>query len=236
MLAYIKDTIIGLVEIIVMTGLILHMLPGEQYQKYVKLLLGIIMIAFILDAGGQFGNAFDSVEDRLTELYSKKLNFENSVSEKVEESQYSRALSTYKNKIKTILNKSKIKDNYFVDAVNISVCEDVDSVDYGEIESIRVKVSKNVDKSVNIPVESIIIGKMSEKSDDLEYRQLQTDIARKLELEEEVIQIVIIEAGRRTEREDTQNEEGSVSDHTFDRSLAFGYHHTDRTEGIGTTG
>ena len=191
MYAPIRETIIRLVELIVFTGLILHILPGEQYWKYVKLLIGIILIAFVLDVGSQFEWLPKKDGFNLTEIHNEKLNFESEIAANIEESQYSRALSTYENKIKDKINKLNLDSELNVKDVKIGICEDVDNVDYGEITTIKVELSKNVDKSANILVNDINIGNMSKKCDNLEDCVLERRIAEELGVKEEVVQVVI---------------------------------------------
>ncbi len=191
MYTYIREIMIELVELLVFTGLILNILPGEQYQKYVKLLLGIVLIAFVMDAGGKVEKGTWIKKIDFTEISNEKLNFEMRVNENIEESQYSRALSTSENKIKTIINKLYPNDEIVAKSVKISICEDVDNVDYGKITAVKVEVSKNVDKSGNILVNHIIIGKIDKKSDDSEYAALQIKIAEALGLDVEVVQVVL---------------------------------------------
>lgn len=188
MYTYIREIMIELVELLVFTGLILNILPGEQYQKYVKLLLGIVLIAFVMDAGGKVEKGTWIKKIDFTEISKEKLNFEMRVNENIEESQYSRALSTSENKIKTIINKLYPNDEIVAKSVKISICEDVD---YGKITAVKVEVSKNVDKSGNILVNHIIIGKIDKKSDDSEYAALQIKIAEALGLDVEVVQVVL---------------------------------------------
>ena len=190
MQAYISRTVTNLVELLVFMGLILHILPGEQYQKYIKLLLGIVVIAFVLDAGGAVTGLVGDCKDDITECYNQKLNFEINAAEKMGESQYSWALSTYENKIKSVLNNYEFNEKIVVKDVEINVCEDVDSVDYGKITKVKVMLSKNVDKSGNILVSPIIIGKIDEKSDDLKADGLRMGIAEAIGVKEEVVQIV----------------------------------------------
>ncbi len=191
MYPYIRETLISLAELIIITGLALHVLPGEQYQKYIKLLVGIVMIAFLLDAGTGIKGKPLFQQFEVTKNYNEKLNNESEKLKKIEESQYSGALSTYENKIKEKLNKLEYKDGLSVNDVKMDICDDVDNVDYGKITSLKVNLSKNVDKSVNIVVNSVIIGNMSKKSDNLENEQLRERIARELGLEKEVIHVVI---------------------------------------------
>ena len=84
----------------------------------------------------------------------------------------------------------EFNEQIVVKDVELNVCEDVDSVDYGKITKVKVMLSKNVDKSGNILVSPIIIGKIDEKSDDLKADGLRTGIAEAIGVKEEVVQIV----------------------------------------------
>ncbi len=190
MYGYFKESVTGLVELLIYMGLIMHILPGEQYRKYVKLLLGIVMIAFILDTGSGAGTYLKYQKKDITELYNQKLNFKNNVYEKTSESQYLWALSTLQNKINSTINNSDYGDEIAAECVEIKVCEDVNNVDYGKVTTIKIRLSKNVDKSGNIVVDHIIIGKQDEMSDDLKIEIIRGRLAEALGVNREVIQFV----------------------------------------------
>lgn len=185
---------VKLMGFIVVTQMILYMLPGEQYQKYAKLIVGLLLMIFMLQWVNRIADSF-SVQGivGLLGIDSEKLNFQNESMEKIEEVRNHAVLSTYENNVKDRLNKIDFADGLQVENVKINVCSDVDNVDYGQICGLEVMFSKNVDKSANIMVKRVIVGKKENITDNSLVNQLKRRISEELCLREEVIQVVVCE-------------------------------------------
>ncbi len=185
---------IKLMCFIVITQMILYILPGEQYRKYAKLMIGLLLMVIMLQM-------MSSIMQRLSvtgiaQWFSggnEKLNYENEMMKKMEESRNHAVLSTYENNIKDRLNKLDFQDEYYVTCVNINVYDNVDNVDYGQIQSLIVQLSKNVDKSANIMVNRVIVGKKEENTENIQMNKRKKIISKELCVNEEVIEIVVLE-------------------------------------------
>jgi hypothetical protein len=113
--------------------------------------------------------------------------------QEIEELRNHAVLSTCENNVKDRLNKMTFSKKYGIKSVKIDICEDVDNVDYGQITCLQVIFSKNVDKSANIMVDRIIVGKQDENTDYILINQFKKEISEELMLSEEVIEVVICE-------------------------------------------
>ena len=185
---------VKLMGFIVITQMVLYMLPGEQYRKYAKLIIGLLLMIFMLQLLNRVTESFSL--QGITNLFgvnAEKLNYENKSMQEIEELRNHAVLSTCENNVKDRLNKMTFPNNYGIKSVKIDICEDVDNVDYGQIRCLQVIFSKNVDKSANIMVDRIIVGKQDENTDNILINQFKKEISEELMLSEEVIEVVICE-------------------------------------------
>lgn len=179
-----------LVCFVVLTRMLLLILPGKKYYVYMKLLIGfcimILMISYMnrLLSGNQFS------ENSNTFLRKESKKDEKERFEKYAQLSDLSMLSTCEKEIKSKLNNEMITDTIYIKSIKLEVCKDVESVDYGKIIEAVIEISSDVDKSVNIAVNNIIIGQNNEMSENSESLLLKKRAAEIIGIEEACIKIV----------------------------------------------
>ncbi len=179
-----------LVCFVVLTRMLLLILPGKKYYVYMKLLIGfcimILMISYMnrLLSGNQFS------ENSNTFLQKESKKDEKERFEKYAQLSDLSMLSTCEKEIKSKLNNEMITDTIYIKSIKLEVCKDVESVDYGKIIEAVIEISSDVDKSVNIAVNNIIIGQNNEISENSESLLLKKRAAEIIGIEEACIKIV----------------------------------------------
>lgn len=179
-----------LVCFVVLTRMLLLILPGKKYYVYMKLLIGfcimILMISYMnrLLSGNQFS------ENSNTFLQKESKKDEKERFEKYAQLSDLSMLSTCEKEIKSKLNNEMITDTIYIKSIKLEVCKDVESVDYGKIIEAVIEISSDVDKSVNIAVNNIIIGQNNEISENSESLLLIKRAAEIIGIEEACIKIV----------------------------------------------
>lgn len=162
MVQTIYDMMKNLALFFILTQIILQMLPGSRYRQYVKLVLGIVILLYLLTPvtallRGQptfpVDEFFDNYEKRLQNV-SVKLS-------QLQEKQNNEILSTYNEEVKSEINKAIVGEELSVKALKIDICEDEQSEDFGQVQNISVLLDKNVDNSVDISVSPIRVEEVS---------------------------------------------------------------------------
>ncbi len=179
-----------LVCFVVLTRMLLLILPGKKYYVYMKLLIGFCIMTLMISYMNGLFSVSEFSENSDTYFQKESKNDEKQEFEKYAQLSDLSMLSTCEKEIKSRLNKEKITDKIYVKSVKIKVCEDVDSVDYGKIIEAVIEISSNVDKSVNIEVNNIIVGQNDEKSENSEAESLRKKAAEIIGIEEACVKIV----------------------------------------------
>lgn len=142
----------------IIASLVMHLIPGKNYQKYIKLFLGIITIILLLKPLGEILK----LEDNYRNYLNNNLNFQMQESLKselqiVDELQKEAVIGDYKEKIReNIKNYVESIEIKYIDAdVEIELNEQKSN--FGGITGISVYVDDNgiTDSSVN-PSEELI--------------------------------------------------------------------------------
>lgn len=166
---------------------LMELVPSEEYKKYVKLFGSFLIIILVVEQI-PFGlhNINEKRLENVLKIESQKLNEGVSKMQKYDKTAESKLLSTYEEEIKTRINNLIKEDKYAVKSLKISICEDVDSVDYGKISDVNVIVSKDVDKTANISVNKIIV---RQKTNTPIKSGIENKISESLALPEEAITV-----------------------------------------------
>jgi hypothetical protein len=189
---FIYSIIKNIVACYLVLRILLEVIPGTKYRKYVKLFGSFLILLSLLQqvSIGLHNGIGLSLEQKIVE-YQEKLNQDTFDIESSQNIMHSTVLSTYEEEIKSKLNKDIFKDEMRVNAVKLGVCEDVNNNEYGEITYLEVYISKNVDKTANISVDKIIIRQLTKDEGNLQAEEYRTEIAQLLNLSEEKITVYL---------------------------------------------
>ena len=182
--------LLRLICFVVITRMLLLILPGKKYYMYMKLLIGFCIMILLITYMNQSLSGFKFSENSESFMGQNKLNGKEMQFDKYAELGSSSVLSTYEKEIKRELNNQIITDKIYIESVKIDICGDVENVDYGKITNVVLKISENVDKSVNIEVKNIIVGQKNKKTENSEQIEIRTKAAELLGIEEAQVTIV----------------------------------------------
>lgn len=143
---------------IVIAQALVYFVPGEAYAKYVKVVIGIIMIARLTAPMLSLftGNAMDAIFEEALELsFSFAEQTESGLYDTAEENGQGLLLSAVEEEIEKRL-KDNPADGYEV--LDVLVLKN----DFGEVSGISVAVSKAGEEKGKIQIEKVAIGKEKE--------------------------------------------------------------------------
>lgn len=144
--------------------IVMNLVPGKQYKKYIKLFTGIILILIILAPVGQLFNLEETLADYFNmEIYQLELAQVEYDLILAEEKHYEMVTLSYEEDIKNQLEDwGKEKGLYLL---NSSVYWEMDSTssNFGKIKGMDVIMSKDrYSESVMIEIEKVVVSLKSE--------------------------------------------------------------------------
>lgn len=166
MVQTIYDMMKNLALFFILTQIILQMLPGSRYRQYVKLVLGIVILLYLLTPVTALLHGQPTFPvDEFFDNYEKRLQNVSAMLSEMQEKQNNEILSTYNEEVKSEINKALEGEELSVKALEIDICEDEQSEGFGQVQSISVLLDKNVDNSVDISVSPIRVEEVSLKQE-----------------------------------------------------------------------
>lgn len=194
---------------------VLHFAPGQKYEKYIKLIIGtLILLQFATPMSGILSRAETDWDGKLSEM--EALFGESGLTEEMESAPTAAdvLVDNLENEMKSRLNQSISEEPYTVSNVQVHMKSlDEDGSRQYELEKVRVVVYWNADKTQmdNAVVEKIQIDKIDvsmnteERQEDAETgekqlfrgeseelaERLRVQFARLLGLEEEIMEVSV---------------------------------------------
>lgn len=166
MVQTIYDMMKNLALFFILTQIILQMLPGSRYRQYVKLVLGIVILLYLLTPVTALLRGQPTFPvDEFFDNYEKRLQNVSTMISEMQEKQNNKILSTYNEEVKSEINKVIEEEKMSVKALKIDICEDEQSEGFGQVQNISVLLDKNVDNSVDISVSPIRVEEVSLKQE-----------------------------------------------------------------------
>lgn len=144
--------------------IVMNLVPGKQYKKYIKLFTGIILILIILAPVGQLFNLEETLADYFNmEIYQLELAQVEYDLILAEEKHYEMVTLSYEEDIKNQLEDwGKEKGLYLLNS-NVYWEMDSTSSNFGKIKGMDVIMSKDRhSESVMIEIEKVVVSLKSE--------------------------------------------------------------------------
>lgn len=157
MINFLKEWITNIVVLIIFLSLVELILPDNSMRKYVRFVIGIIVIINILVPVFKLFDRRFSLEESIS-TYEKKYEsyFENKNSIDMQSKMQEATINEYKNNLKQNIEKDILKNTgKKVLVVRLEVNEKFGADDFGKIKYIEVKKEQSSEIQ---PVEKIIIG------------------------------------------------------------------------------
>ena len=151
MIEIFRNWTFNIATIIVFFVLIEVIIPSEKFKKYIKFVIGLIIMIVIMNPIVSTLNGKISIDDiaiesfnqfQVEEIKSKHANYEKSQNDQI--------MSIFKEKLieqikEKILSIDGINETY----VEINIEEDVNSADFGEIKQINAEIHPNSNKELS---------------------------------------------------------------------------------------
>lgn len=173
-------------------NVLMQAVPGEKYRKYIRVFGNFLLLVCLIGQLPLLKKVVAEEEfSRITVQYEKMLSKEGKRSSQAALPVYSSTLSTMEEEIKTRINNIGCMDRYVVNAVNISVCEGSQGDGECRVDQIILFLSENVDKSVNISVNKIVVRQNDTKTENEKEILLKNVVAEELGVEPDVISVCL---------------------------------------------
>lgn len=194
MIELLKQWINSIVVVIIFAAFIDILIPGSSMKKYVKLVLGLIIMTVILQpviklVKGDFSISTSSfqVQNRLDNIQLKKQT------EYYDRKQADAITKAYKQNLENQIKqqiKGELKEGNA--DVSVDIVEDTQSSDYGQLKKITITLKDKIDKVEK--VDKITIGKnreneSSNKVKDNDYQDIKSMLSLVYGIDKQFIEI-----------------------------------------------
>ncbi len=196
-MAYFYSFIRGLAVFFILLQVIIGILPGEKYGKYMRMMIGIFILSYITYflRNWDVKKAFSDFE-KITELYEEKLMEVEKDYEEYEIVQHRQVISTLEKKIEEELDTLAKEEGYCVNYINIELCLDKEDKNYGKIEKMKIFLAPDIETYINISIDEIVLDE-EEKSSILQVEEKIMDyITREYEISKGGVKIWTQGSGR----------------------------------------
>lgn len=183
MLAGVYDWIKNIAFYIILVTTILNVLPEKKYQKYLKLLIGVLMIILIMSPVLQYLKIDKSLDlSFIKESYEQEMKDVEKNTDTYYTSQNSRLKEMYEDEIKSGIESLLQTHSLHLTDLTIQYNDDTESDYFGNIEKINVNASTD---DTDISKIDIKIDKISPERDSITDSNSQ-DSALEIQIKNEI--------------------------------------------------
>lgn len=184
MLAGVYDWIKNIAFYIILVTTILNVLPEKKYQKYLKLLIGVLMIILIMSPVLQYLKINKSLDlSFIKESYEQEMKDVEKNTNTYYTSQNSRLKEMYEDEIKSGIESLLQTHSLHLTDLTIQYNDDTESDYFGNIEKINIQASSNdTDISkIDIKIDKISPGRDSKTDSNSQDSALEIQIKNEIE-------------------------------------------------------
>lgn len=184
MLAGVYDWIKNIAFYIILVTTILNVLPEKKYQKYLKLLIGVLMIILIMSPVLQYLKIDKSLDlSFIKESYEQEMKDVEKNTDTYYTSQNSRLKEMYEDEIKSGIESLLQTHSLHLTDLTIQYNDDTESDYFGNIEKINIQASaKDTDISkIDIKIDKISPGRDSKTDSNSQDSALEIQIKNEIE-------------------------------------------------------
>lgn len=207
MIPFLRTWILNIATVIIFVTLLELLLPNSNMKKYIKMIVGLLVMLVILNPVLELINGKVNIEYEVlkTSAYMDKGTMTANI-DRVEEMQDQQMIQLYKEKIERYI-KDRIEFSNHVKVINIysEIEKNKESKDFGNITKLNLVLSNVMEKDTEgiKPVSNILIdiskdkettySKKLESKDDRRIDDIKNNISDFLKLDEKKINIHISE-------------------------------------------
>lgn len=164
-MAYFYSFIKGLAVFFILLQVIIGILPGEKYSKYMRMIIGIFVLSYItyFMRNWDIRKAFGEFE-KITEIYEEKLMEVEKDYEEYETIQHKQMLSALEKKVEEELEILAKEEGYCVNYLDIELCLDKEDKNYGKIEKMKIFLAPDIENYIHISIDEIVLDEEEKNS------------------------------------------------------------------------
>lgn len=163
----------GVIVAIIIATIIELLLPEGNNKKYIKIIIGIYVLFTIISP---VISKFQNEEFDISAIFASTTEYE--YSEAKEDMNTNKIiLNTYIDNLKEDIEQKIISKGYIVNGVELEI--DTDEANYGQIQQIKINISKKEEKDIIRKIETIDINISQEKEEKIEITPNETEELKK---------------------------------------------------------
>lgn len=156
---FIKDWIVDIVYMSIFISFLEIVLPRGNMKRFIDMIIGFLIIIVVINPFIKFINKDIDIERNIF-TNMNRFNIEYTENDSIEDLQQNQITSVYINKLKEdIKDQVEYNFDYKVIDLNVSIVEDMEDKDYGQIRKIELVLEDRKDENIkdeNIKDENII--------------------------------------------------------------------------------
>lgn len=182
----------------ILMSLILNLLPNVQYQKYLKLFSGMVMIILVVSPLMGFLHLDESLERYLNQItFTEEINELKPLLEETDDKRYQAVIEEYKNGIMRDISYRAKEEGLSVVYADIRLCEDMEDEAFGSVEQMSLTVTYSGKEGGVTSVEPVKISVGTEETGEIketeEVKALRAKIFKDYGFSEDKLQIYVKE-------------------------------------------
>ncbi len=157
----------NIIYYLIMIGIVLNILPDKKYEKYVKMVFGIIIIMVLISPIFNFLDLSEKLDVSLMEkIYLQELENNETSFADIAKKQKETLFEEYENEMSQGIKDIVEKNGLWVRSVDIEICTDETDENYGKIMYMRIEATRDKTKGQS-GIEKIDVG--NERYDENKY-------------------------------------------------------------------
>lgn len=160
----------------ILMTIIFNLVPNVSYQRYLKLFAGMILVILVISPLMGFLNLDERLEKYFLGIsFTEEVNQLKPLLEQADDTRFQSVMGEYKSMITREIETRAAEEGLVLVSVDIQLCEDYESENFGALESISVAVAE--DSYAVVSVEQVKIGD-SQESPAVETETAETAMLR----------------------------------------------------------
>ena len=166
----------------------IHLVPDKRYEKYIKLITGVIILAMLIQPFSGDENLLENLVPGELFMEAENIMGNGKEPEELQVVQESRYFKYAEKEIKSKINNIANKNGYLVTGLETKMQEEEDG---GCKMTLTVEVGRDEQEIKITPVCVSISEEAENVSEEQDIRKLREEIAAELEIEETCVEVVI---------------------------------------------
>ena len=182
----------------ILTTVIIHILPSNKYEKYLKLYLGLLLILLMISP---FAKLFHL--DKVMEEFFQKENLKMEMGDMAfelelkEASQYEKLTEEYEKELQVSVGNFLEEKGYYLRKADIIWEMDLESENFGSIKNMDLVVSKTPEGKEEISIDKVVVSVFESNIDSEKENFIKNELGCFYNLSEDNINVSIQGGGKK---------------------------------------